>query len=247
MLIGAPNSSQKETPMKLRSIATVLAIALASAAAYAQSGVYVTFDAQQFTRTGIYANPGPHGNVDKPWLFGPTYGVYYDVTHLPKLGKLNTGPIVLGIDARGDVYRDDIYGSQIDREDGIFSLRVASKRAFWQTTPFVEGGFGIGHTRIPFAAHYSNNFVYQFGIGADRKISRSFDWRVVEVNVGFLGNYGAGMYSNSGTIVTPQAAYCGYTLSGTPIQCIANPNSQSSNYLITLRTGLAYRFDFHSR
>src|ERR1039458_6411172 len=107
MLIGAPNSSQKETPMKLRSIATVLAIALASAAAYAQSGVYVTFDAQQFTRTGIYANPGPHGNVDKPWLFGPTYGVYYDVTHLPKLGKLNTGPIVLGIDARGDVYRDD--------------------------------------------------------------------------------------------------------------------------------------------
>ena len=233
--------------MKLRSIATVLAIALASAAAYAQSGVYVTFDAQQFTRTGIYANPGPHGNVDKPWLFGPTYGVYYDVTHLPKLGKLNTGPIVLGIDARGDVYRDDIYGSQIDREDGIFSLRVALKKPFWQTTPFVEGGFGIGHTRIPFAAHYSNNFVYQFGIGADRKISRSFDWRVVELNVGFLGNYGAGMYSNSGTIVTPASAYCGYTVAGVPIQCISNPNSQSSNYLITLRTGIAYRFDFHSR
>ena len=134
--------------MKLRSIATVLAIALASAAAYAQSGVYVTFDAQQFTRTGIYANPGPHGNVDKPWLFGPSYGVYYDVTHLPKLGKLNTGPLVFGIDARGDVYRDSIYGSQIDREDGIFSLRAATKRAFWQTTPFVEGGFGIGHRRV---------------------------------------------------------------------------------------------------
>jgi hypothetical protein len=234
--------------MKLRSIATVLAVALASAAAYAQSGVYVTFDAQRFTRTGLYSNP-PKGssNSDNPFLFGPSYGVYYDVTHLPRLGKLKTGPIVVGIDARGDVYRDNENGSQIDREDGIFSLRVASKRPFWQTTPFVEGGFGIGHTRIPYAAHYSNNFVYQFGIGADRKISKNFDWRVVEVNVGFLGNFGAGQFSNSGQIVTPTSAYCGYTLAGTPIQCIANPNSLSSNYMITLRTGIAYRFDFHSR
>jgi hypothetical protein len=235
--------------MKLRPIATVLAIALASAAAYAQSGVYVTFDAQQFARTGLFANPPKgSGNADKPWLLGTTYGVYYDVTHLPKLGKLNTGPLVVGFDARGDIYRLSIYGSQIDREDGIFSLRVASKKPFWQTTPFVEGGFGIGHTRIANASTYSNNFVYQFGVGADRKVSRSFDWRVVELNVGFLGNYGAGMYSNSGTIVTPAYAYCGYVVNTTtPIPCIANPNSQSSNYLITLRTGLAYRFDFHSR
>ena len=204
--------------MKLRSIATVLVIVLASAAAYAQSAIYATFDAQQFARTGLFANPPKgSGNADKPWIFGPTYGVYYDITHLPKLGKVNTGPIVIGIDARGDIYRRSIYGSQIDREDGIFSLRVASKKPFWQTTPFVEGGFGIGHTRIPFAAHYSNNFVYQFGIGADRKISKSFDWRVVELNVGFLGNYGAGEYSSSGTIVTPGYSYCGYTVGGVPI------------------------------
>ena len=236
--------------MKLRSIALVLTVALVHPPrAYAQSGVYVTFDAQQFARTGLFANPPKgSGNADKPWVLGPSYGVYYDITHLPKLGALKTGPVVVGIDARGDTYRASIYGSQIDRQDGLFSLRVATKRAFWQTTPFIEGGFGIGHTRIPFAQHYSNNFIYQFGIGADRKISRSFDWRVVEVNVGFLGNYGAGQFSNSGTIVTPLgSAICGYTVGTTPvaIPCIANPNSQSSNYLITLRTGITYRFDLH--
>src|ERR1039458_9611214 len=122
-------SSQKESPMKLRSIATVLVIALASAAAYAQSGVYATFDAQQFARTGLFANPPKgSGNADKPWLLGTSYGVYYDVTHLPKLGKLNTGPVVLAFPAFVFFYPDDIYGSQIDREDGIFSLRVALKK-----------------------------------------------------------------------------------------------------------------------
>lgn len=233
--------------MKLRSIAIVLAVALASAAAYAQSGVYATFDAQQFARTGLYANPPKgSGNADKPWLLGTSYGVYYDINRLPRLGKLNTGPITLGLDAHGSTYRTSIYGSQIDRQDGILSLRVASKKPFWETTPFIEGGFGIGHTRLAFAQHYSNNFVYQFGVGADRKISKSFDWRLIELNVGFLGNYGGGLFSNSGTIVTPVSAYCGYVVNTTtPIVCVANPNSKSSNYLITLRTGFAYRFDLH--
>lgn len=232
--------------MKLRSLALVLAVALVPAAALAQSGVYLTFDAQQFTRSGIYANP-PAGssNTDKPWLFGPSYGVYYDITHLPRLGKLKTGPLVVGIDARGDVYRLNIYGSQIDREDGIFSLRVASKKPFWKTTPYLQGGFGVGHTRIPFAAHYSNNLVYQFGIGGDVKLSRNFDWRV-EGTAGFLGGYGAG-FANGGTIVTPAGATCGYTLSGVPIACVANATSSASNYLVTFRTGVAYRFNFAGR
>src|ERR1035441_3058247 len=180
MLIGAPNSSQKETPMKLRSIATVLAIALASAAAYAQSGVYVTFDAQQFTRTGIYANPGPHGNVDKPWLFGPSYGVYYDVTHLPKLGKLNTGPLVFGIDARGDVYRDSIYGSQIDREDGIFSLRAATKRADLRRRIVAEGHEVGNHS-------YSHPY---FFFKSRRRMAEEIDrtQAIIEKVVGFRPN-----------------------------------------------------------
>ncbi|HEY4380521.1 MAG TPA: hypothetical protein VGN01_09260 [Acidobacteriaceae bacterium] len=200
--------------MKLRSIALALVPALSIAlatAAHAQAGVYVTFDAQQFTQDGIYANPGIHGNVDRPWLFGPTFGVYYDVTHLPRLGALKTGPFLVGIDGRGDVLRVSEYGSQLDRTDGLFSIRVATKKKLMNTSPYIQGGFGIGHTRVPFAAHYSNNFIYQFSLGVDRKIHGNFDWRVVEASAGSLANYTTG------------------------------GGSHPSNYMITLSTGVVYR------
>lgn len=197
--------------MKLRSIAIVVTILLASAAARAQSGVFLTFDAQQFTQDGIYANPGIHGNVDRPWLFGPGYGIYYNLTKLPKLGVLKTGPVAVGIDARGATLRRAEYGSTLNRQDGIFSLRVAPRTKFMNTTPYAVGGFGIGHTKIPFATHYTNNFIYQFGFGVDRSVHKNIDWRMVEATAGFLGNYAVGSAPNP------------------------------SNYLITLRTGVVFR------
>jgi opacity protein-like surface antigen len=218
MLIGAPKLLAKGTPMKLRSIAIVLTVALASAAAYAQTGVYVTMDAQQFTQEGVNTHPLSVGsqNIDRPWLYGPGYGVYYDVTHLPYLGKLKTGPVVIGVDGRGDTLRLSEYGSTFNRQDGIFSLRIATKRTFKGTTPYIQGGFGIGHTKVPFRTAYSNNFIYQFGAGVDMKVHKHIDWRVVEVTGGFLGNYNTGYY---------------------PLGVGAN----QSNYMITLGTGLVFR------
>jgi hypothetical protein len=197
--------------MKLRSLALFLAVALASAAAQAQAGVYLAFDAQQFTQNGVNAVPRPSGNTDRPWLFGPEYGVYYNVTRLPKLGALKTGPFVFGLDGRGDTLRISEYGSQLDRQDGILSLRASTKSKFLGNTPYIQAGLGIGHTRIPFAAHYSNNFIYQFGVGVDHTIRGRLDWRVVEADAGFLGGYVVGHGSNQ------------------------------SNYMIDFTTGLVYR------
>lgn len=197
--------------MNLRSLAIVLTIALASAAAPAQSGIYVTFNAQQFTQDGIYANPGSHGNVDRPWLFGPGYGIYYDISRLPYFGALKTGPVVVGIDGRGETLRVSEYGSALNRQDGLFSLRVAARKPFLNSTPYVQGGFGIGHTRVPLSSTYSNNFIYQFGAGVDHKLRGRVDWRVLEATAGFLGNYQTGTGSNP------------------------------SNYMITLGTGLVFR------
>ena len=209
--------------MKLRTIAIVLTIALASAAARAQSGVYVTFNAQQFTQEGFYADPahtttGPHGNVDRPWLLGAGYGVYYDITRIPSLffikgGPLKTGPVVIGIDGRGETLRRSEYGSTLNRQDGLISLRIATKKPFMHSTPYLQGGFGIGHTKIPYATNYQNNLIYQFGLGVDRQIHHRIDWRIVEATAGFLGDYTVG--------VTP----------------IAN----QSNYMVTVGTGLVFR------
>jgi opacity protein-like surface antigen len=221
MLIGAPKLLAKGTSMKLRSIALVLAAALVSAAAHAQSGVFISMDAQQFTQEGVLVNPGLHSNIDRPWLFGPIYGVYFDITRLPKLGALKTGPVVLGLDGRGDTlrYTESWLGGQSGpfyRQDGIISLRVAPKKELGGYTPYLLAGLGIGHTKVPLRTAYSNNFIYQFGAGVDRKIAKKIDWRVVEATIGGLKDYRTG-YSPSGL----------------------GPNQ--SNYMFSLSTGVVFR------
>jgi opacity protein-like surface antigen len=217
MLIGAPKLLAKGTSMKLRTIAIVLTVTLASAAAYAQSGAYVTFNAQQFTQEGVDLPAHPNSmNIDRPWLYGPGYGIYYDVTHLPYLGKLKTGPVVIGIDGRGETLRLSEYGSQFDRQDGLFSLRIATKSTVKGITPYIQGGFGIGHTKVPFRTAYSNNLIYQFGLGVDKNVHKHIDWRIVEATAGFLGGYNTGYY---------------------PLG--VGPNQ--SNYMVTLGTGLVFR------
>jgi hypothetical protein len=202
--------------MKLRNIALVLAVTLLSAAAHAQSGVYLTFDAQQFTQEGVLANPGTHGNIDRPWLYGPGYGIYYDVTHLPYIGKLKTGPVVFGIDGRGETLRLSAYGSEFARQDGIFSIRVSTKDKVKSVTPYFQGGFGIGHTKVPFRTSFSNNFIYQFSLGVDKKIHNKIDWRIVEASAGTLADYNTGYYP-------------------------AGVGPGQSNYMITFATGLVFR------
>jgi hypothetical protein len=214
--------------MKLRTIALVLSVALVSAAAHAQTGVYVTGDAQQFTQKGVdYTLISPSSkNIDKLWLYGTAYGVYYDFNRLPLLGKLKTGPVAVGIDGRGDTFRLHVYGSQIDRQDGLLSLRISAKKPMKQvymlhTAPYFQGGFGVGHTRNALRTYYNNDFIYQFSLGFDRPLThklKNMDWRVLEVSAGSLANYPTGYYMGSGG---------------------AGPNQ--SNHLITIGTGIVFR------
>jgi hypothetical protein len=197
--------------MKLRSITVFLAFAIVSVAAHAQAGVYATFSAQDFYRSGLLANP-PAGssNSDSPWLYGPTFGAYMDFSHvhIPLLGNLPTGPFKLGIDGRGDVLRTT---TSYARADGLVSLRISPKTPVMGIRPYLQGGAGIGHTKVPGQVVYTNNWSYLFAIGADRKIKGHVDWRVIEAGAGFLGDYKTGL------------------------------NANQSNYLITLSTGLSFR------
>jgi hypothetical protein len=224
--------------MKLRSITTLLAFALASAAAQSQVAAYATFDAQQFTRNGILANP-PAGssNSDTAWLYGPTAGAYFTITHYPKLGKLpplKTGPIALGIDVRGDFLRTN---SRYSRSDGYLNIRITPKKPMAFGVPYIEGGFGIGHTKTPAQLSYTNNLAYMFAIGVDRSLKKHIDWRIVEAGAGFLGNYNSG-FSNGCTVTGVSVNI--FTQVGTPTgtSCSA---ANHSNYIITLGTG----FTFH--
>lgn len=184
--------------MKLRHLAFLLAIPLASAVAQAQTGVYASFEAQRFDRSGILAVP-PAGssNMDNPWLYGPTIGTYIMFQHIPlmgKYGKFNTGPVGVGIDLRGDFLRDT---AQYDRADGLIGLRFAPKKPIAKIVPYVQGSAGIGHTKLPGAQYYTNNWSYLLAVGADRRIKNSkFDWRVIEASAGFLGAFVDGYGAN---------------------------------------------------
>ncbi|MGP8258511.1 MAG: hypothetical protein ACLQM6_00990 [Acidobacteriaceae bacterium] len=214
--------------MKLRTIALVLSVAFVSAAAHAQTGIYVLGIGQQFTQVGVDNPPisTSSKNTDKVWLGGAAGGVYYDINRLPGIGKLKTGPIVFGVDGRGDVLRVNLYGSQIDRVDGLFSIRVATKKPLPQkymlnTTPYLQGGFGIGHTRNAFRTYYNNDWIYQFSVGLDRPLSHKYkhlDWRMLEVSGGSLQNYPTGYYALDG----------------------GNGVGQS-NYMLTFGTGIVFR------
>jgi hypothetical protein len=196
--------------MKLRSIVILATLAVASAAAHAQAGIYATFDAQEFTRTGLFANP-PAGssNSDSPWLYGPTAGAFYTIHKIPKLGELHTGPISLGLDARGDFLRTN---TPYSRDDGIISLRVTPKSGMkGGLAPYIQGGAGIGHTKVPGQLSYTNNWSYLLALGADRKLKGPVSWRVVEASAGFLGSY------------------------------VAGANKNQSNYNVTFSTGLVVR------
>jgi hypothetical protein len=152
-------------------------------------------------------------------LIGTAYGVYYNVSKLPYIGKLRTGPIVLGIDGRGDTFRLNQYGAQFERQDGLFSIRVAAKKpVYLKTTPYLQVGFGVGHTRTPFRTTYNNNFLYQVGIGADHQLSHRLDWRLFELNAGVLKDFPTGYYSYGG-----------------------GAGANQSNYLLTFGTGLVFR------
>jgi hypothetical protein len=205
--------------MKLRTIALILTVVSAFAAAQAQIGVYVTADTQQFTQEGV--NNPPHANsknVDSPWLIGTAYGVYYNFDRLP-FGKLKTGPVVLGIDGRGDTFRLNEYNHQIDRQDGIFSIRVATRKPLvLKSVPYLQAGFGIGHTRNPFRTTYNNNFIYQASAGFDHKLRGRLDWRVLEVSGGTLAKYPTGYSSLNGG---------------------SGPGQY--NYMLTFGTGIVFR------
>ena len=68
--------------------------------------------------------------------------------------------------------------------------------------------------KMPGQLNYTNNWSYQFAIGADHKLKgrmSRMDWRVIEAKAGFLGNF------------------------------VAGANTNNNNYIVTVGTGLVVR------
>jgi hypothetical protein len=124
--------------------------------AHAQLGLYGGFSA---ANTNI---------PNSKWLYGTTFGGYYNAYHLPLLN--------LGMDARVSI----LDGS--NTVNGLAGPRAELHLPFIK--PYLEGQ--IGASRISggqgVSAFSSTSFSYGFAAGADVTIFPRLDWRVVDYN-----------------------------------------------------------------
>jgi len=153
-------------------------LALCALPAMAQIGVYAEFSAAKVNV--------PNTN----WIYGPTFGAYYDPWHVPFLAA--------GLDARGV-----ILGSGSNTLDsGLFGPRLVFQPHVVPLQPYVEGLVGVGHAQFGqgVAAVDATKFEYQFLGGLDMTVFPRFDWRVVEFSYGGLS--GLGTSYNPKTIST---------------------------------------------
>ena len=164
--------------MKVSRLIPVLVLLVSSTGAIAQIGLYGEFSA---------AKP----NVPQVgWIYGPTFGAYYDPWHVPFLAA--------GLDVRGV-----LLGSGTNKLDsGLFGPRLVFQPHVLPIQPYVEGLIGVGHAQFGqgMAAVDETKFEYQFLGGLDMTVFPRIDWRVVEFSYGGLS--GLGTSYNPETIST---------------------------------------------
>lgn len=155
--------------MRLRLWIAVFAGLFLAASAHAQVGLYGEFSAAKVNVPG------------SKWIYGPTFGGYYDRGHLLFLST--------GLDARGAV----LGTGHNTLDSGLIGPRLVFQPHVLPIQPYVEALIGLGH-----AGYYQGTapttvtkFQYQFLGGLDLTILPRIDWRVVEFSYGGLSGLGS--------------------------------------------------------
>jgi hypothetical protein len=127
-------------------------------AAKGQVGVYVNFSASQLS------------SPNAPWIYGPTFGAYYDGVHLPLVN--------FGADLRASILGSG--GNKVD--SGLIGARAVIHAPLLPIKPYGELLVGAAHVQAGQGIATTNKTAFEYGAlgGADLTIFPRFDWRVVE-------------------------------------------------------------------
>jgi hypothetical protein len=172
--------------MRLHLLRILLVLAVSTAAASAQVGIYGNFATVHLTDNSGSANS---------WTYGPGGGVYYDFLHF--------GPIRIGADLRGN----RLWGDEVDYWSGLGGLRLVVKPPVLPFRAYVQGSAGVGGSKASgntgnLPNSYSNKFQYDVFGGADFTVLPHIDWRVVELGYGRMSGIGNGSASTSSGVFT---------------------------------------------
>jgi hypothetical protein len=110
------------------------------------------------------------------WIYGGTFGGYYDMGHVPFLGY--------GMDARGSF----LGTGQTKLDSGLVGPRLVFTPHVVPLRPYAEALIGMGHYQFGqgIAQSSDNKFEYQFVGGLDMTVLPRIDWRLVEFSYGGL-------------------------------------------------------------
>ena len=200
--------------MKLRSIAAVAVLALATVAAHAQSqgnvGLYLNPVAIRVSNSN--ADAGPYAflgqNSTSQVFYGYGFGGYYDFLH-SQSGKLAAG---------FDVRESDLHANNAMLRDFMMGIRVSGSPFERPIHPYIQASLGYGTTKAPVATVHVTKVTYAVFGGVDYQIARHVDFRVFELGYSPLTTVGSATVGAGGNIAVP------------------------SSKLITFSSGLVFRF-----
>jgi hypothetical protein len=162
--------------MKLRLLASVVFLAMATVAAHAQIGVYVN---PAFIRvsnstpdSGPFAFLG-QGNTSQ-MFYGANIGGYYDF--------YQNGKLEAGIDIRDSI----THGNSAALNSFQVGARVADSPFSFPLKPYAQLFVGAGHTRAATTSVSVTKAQYGVLVGADYTVHKHIDIRVFEVGYSAL-------------------------------------------------------------
>jgi hypothetical protein len=188
--------------MKLRYLATVVALALTTVAANAQSqgnfGLYfnplvtrVSNPILDTSDSGVFAFLGPNSTSRVFW--GYDLGGFYDFYHA---GNLSAG---------FDVRFSDQHANNAMLKNFLVGIRVAGAPFKRPIKPYVEAAFGKGSTKAPNSTVHVGKPDYAIFGGVDYTLSRHVDFRTIEIGYGSLTTVSSATVGAGGNIAIPSS------------------------------------------
>lgn len=182
--------------MKLRYLATVVALALTTVALHAQVGLYFNPIAIRVSNsvadTGPYAFLGQAPSTSNVF-YGYNLGGYYDFLHS---GKIDTG---------FDVRFSDLHANNAMLRNFLVGLRVSGKPFSRPFRPYLEATIGDGSSKAPNSTLHISKIDYAFFGGVDYRLAQHVEWRVAEIGYGALTTVSSATVGAGGTAAIPQS------------------------------------------
>ncbi len=156
----------------------VVALALTTVAAHAQTGVGLYLNPIAIRASNSVADTGPYAflgqNSTSQVFYGYNLGGYYDFFHA---GKVATG---------FDMRYSDLHANNALLRQFLVGVRVSAQPFARPFKPYVEASIGSGTTKAPQSTVHISKLDYAIFAGVDYSLGHHVDFRAFEIGYGSL-------------------------------------------------------------